>query len=212
MLTTTQLLKLNWLKTNDLIPVIVQNYISGEVLMHGYMNKEALNQTIINNKVTFYSRTKKRLWTKGELSNNFLNVVNIIPDCDNDTILILAKTIGPICHTGESGCFSNSLIPNYLFLFYLEEFIKKIKNELQVNHDSYTRNLFLKGGNKRIAQKVGEEGLETALAAMTDSNQELINEASDLIFHLLILLQNKNLSFQDIIINLRNRHNVSINN
>lgn len=193
---------LDWQKVDNLMPVIIQHYISGEVLMLGYMNQEALAQTLSSGKVTFYSRTKQRLWTKGETSGNFLNVVNISTDCDNDTLLILVNPIGPTCHTGTNSCFKNSKT-EWGFLYDLEQLLGSRKQADP--NTSYTAKLY-HDGTKRIAQKVGEEGVETALAATVKDKEELKNESADLIYHLLVLLQDQNLSLQDVIGILKARH------
>ena len=202
MLTEQQLSQLDWEKTDGMMPTIVQHSVSGEVLMHGYMNQEALAKTLNEGKVTFWSRTKARLWTKGETSGHFLNVVSITPDCDNDTLLVLAQPIGPTCHLGTSSCFSPAA-PDWTFLWQLEQLLAARK---QADPDSsYTAKLYA-SGTKRIAQKVGEEGVETALAATVNDRHELTNEASDLLYHLMVLLQDQNLDLSTIINNLRARH------
>lgn len=201
MLTEQQLAQLDWVKTDGMMPAIVQHAVSGEVLMHGYMNQEALAKTLEIGKVTLWSRTKQRLWTKGETSENFLNVVSITPDCDNDTLLILANPIGPTCHLGTSSCFSPAA-PDWTFLYQLEQLLAERKHADPKS--SYTASLYA-SGTKRIAQKVGEEGVETALAATVNDRHELTNEASDLIYHLLVLLQDQDLNLSTIINNLRER-------
>jgi phosphoribosyl-ATP pyrophosphohydrolase/phosphoribosyl-AMP cyclohydrolase len=201
-LTEQQLAQLDWVKTDGMMPAIVQHAVSGEVLMHGYMNQEALAKTLEIGKVTLWSRTKQRLWTKGETSENFLNVVSITPDCDNDTLLILANPIGPTCHLGTSSCFSPAA-PDWTFLYQLEQLLAERKHADPKS--SYTASLYA-SGTKRIAQKVGEEGVETALAATVNDRHELTNEASDLIYHLLVLLQDQDLNLSTIINNLRERH------
>ena len=202
MLTEQQLSRLDWVKTNGLMPAVVQHALSGEVLMLGYMNAAALSKTQESGKVTFYYRTKARLWTKGETSGDFLQVVNIIPDCDNDTLLVLASPSGPTCHLGTSSCFGENG-HQHLFLYQLEQLIAARKNASP--ETSYTAQLYA-SGTKRIAQKVGEEGVETALAAVVNDRDELINEASDLLYHLLVLLQDKDLDLSAVINNLRQRH------
>lgn len=202
MLTEQQLAQLDWVKTDGMMPAIVQHAVSGEVLMHGYMNQDALAKTLEIGKVTLWSRTKQRLWTKGETSENFLNVVSITPDCDNDTLLILANPIGPTCHLGTSSCFSPAA-PDWTFLYQLEQLLAERKHADPKS--SYTASLYA-SGTKRIAQKVGEEGVETALAATVNDRHELTNEASDLIYHLLVLLQDQDLNLSTIINNLRERH------
>ncbi|AUX93975.1 bifunctional phosphoribosyl-AMP cyclohydrolase/phosphoribosyl-ATP diphosphatase HisIE [Mixta gaviniae] len=202
MLTEQQLSQLDWEKTDGMMPAIVQHSVSGEVLMHGYMNQEALAKTLSAGKVTFWSRTKARLWTKGETSGHFLNVVSITPDCDNDTLLVLAQPIGPTCHLGTSSCFSPAAT-EWTFLWQLEQLLAARK---QADPDSsYTAKLYA-SGTKRIAQKVGEEGVETALAATVNDRHELTNEASDLLYHLMVLLQDQDLDLSAIINNLRARH------
>lgn len=202
MLTTEQQAQLDWEKTDGLMPVIVQHAKSGEVLMLGYMNPEALAQTIDSGKVTFFSRTKQRLWTKGETSGNFLNVVSIAPDCDNDTLLVLANPIGPTCHLDTSSCFGETH-HDWHFLYQLEQLLASRKTADP--ESSYTAKLYA-SGTKRIAQKVGEEGVETALAATVNDRFELKNEASDLVYHLLVLLQDQDLDLSAVIENLRERH------
>ncbi|WP_419788866.1 bifunctional phosphoribosyl-AMP cyclohydrolase/phosphoribosyl-ATP diphosphatase HisIE [Proteus terrae] len=196
------LAQLNWEKVDNLMPAVIQNAISGDVLMLGYMNKEALNVTLKSGNVTFYSRTKQRLWTKGETSGNFLKLVNIYPDCDNDTLLILANPIGPTCHNGTESCFAPAQ-SQWGFLYELENLLRDRKNASP--DSSYTARLYA-SGTKRIAQKVGEEGVETALAATVNDRKELKNEASDLLYHLMVLLQDQSLSLSDVIGCLQERH------
>lgn len=192
---------LDWDKTAGLLPVIIQDYKTLEVLMLGYMNAEALEKTQAEGKVTFFSRSKNRLWTKGETSNNFLFVKELFVDCDNDTILIKADAIGPTCHTGSRSCFKTDFNQN--FIFELENIINdRYENPVE---GSYINKMRSKGLNK-IAQKVGEEGVETVIAALAETEEELIGEASDLVFHLLFLLKEKGLSIQDIAKNLEKRH------
>ncbi|MBE5320390.1 bifunctional phosphoribosyl-AMP cyclohydrolase/phosphoribosyl-ATP diphosphatase HisIE [Pedobacter sp. MR2016-19] len=192
---------LDWEKTEGLIPVVIQDYRTLEVLMLGYMNEEALSKTQAEGKVTFFSRSKNRLWTKGETSNNFLFVKELFVDCDNDTILIKADAVGPTCHTGSRSCFKTDFNQN--FIFELENIINdRYENPVEGSYINKMRN---KGLNK-IAQKVGEEGVETVIAALAETEEELIGEASDLVFHLLFLLKEKGLSIQDIAKNLEKRH------
>lgn len=192
---------LDWDKTAGLLPVIIQDYKTLEVLMLGYMNAEALEKTQAEGKVTFFSRSKNRLWTKGETSNNFLFVKELFVDCDNDTILIKADAVGPTCHTGSRSCFKTDFNQN--FIFELENIINdRYENPVEGSYINKMRN---KGLNK-IAQKVGEEGVETVIAALAETEEELIGEASDLVFHLLFLLKEKGLSIQDIAKNLEKRH------
>ncbi|EJD6043142.1 bifunctional phosphoribosyl-AMP cyclohydrolase/phosphoribosyl-ATP diphosphatase HisIE [Providencia rettgeri] len=202
MLTTEQCSQLAWQKVDNLIPVIVQHAVSGDVLMLGYMNPEALQTTLDSRKVTFYSRTKQRLWTKGETSNNFLNLVDIYPDCDSDTLLALALPDGPTCHKGTQSCFAPAQ-SDWGFLFELETLLKERKTASP--ESSYTARLYA-SGTKRIAQKVGEEGVETALAATVNDRAELTNEAADLMYHLMVLLQDQELDLSTIIKRLKERH------
>lgn len=198
--------KINWQKVDGLLPVIVQNVQTCEVLMLGYMNQEALAKTLAEKKVTFFSRTKQRLWTKGETSGNFLNVVDMSLDCDKDTLLILANPIGETCHTGAESCFhqfETSEQPDWIFFSKLERLIASRKGADP--QSSYTAELYAKG-TKRIAQKVGEEGVETALAATVKDREETICEAADLAYHLTVLLQDANLSWADVIGKLKARH------
>ena len=194
--------QLDWNKVDNLMPAIVQHAVSGEVLMLGYMTPEALDETQRSRHVTFYSRTKQRLWTKGESSGHFLNVVSITPDCDSDTLLVLAEPQGPTCHKGTRSCFSPAT-PDWAFLFQLEQLLGERKNADPKS--SYTASLYA-SGTKRIAQKVGEEGVETALAATVHDRDELVNEASDLMYHLMVLLQDQDLDLSAVINNLRKRH------
>ena len=190
-------------KGNGLIPAIVQDDRTMEVLMLGYMNQEALIKTVETKKITFFSRSKNRLWTKGETSGNFLKFVGIEQDCDNDTLLLRAIPMGPTCHLGTKSCFGAFADAPLEWLPLLEEVIENRKKE-DKPEESYTARLFQKGLS-RIAQKVGEEGLETALAAVTD-DPNFIGEASDLIFHLLVLLNAKGFRLTDVSKYLRTRH------
>lgn len=193
-------MNLDFNKTNGLVPVIIQDYRTFQVLMLGYMNEEAFLKTQQENKVTFFSRSKNRLWTKGESSGNFLIVKNIQIDCDNDTILIKAEPIGPTCHTGSSTCFGEETAKG--FLYKLEETISQRINDN--DEKSYTNTLFKRGINK-VAQKVGEEAIELVIEAK-DNNDELFkNEAADLLYHFLILLKAKNMKLEDIELILKNR-------
>jgi len=188
-------------KGEGLVPVIIQDEQTLEVLMLGYMNAEAYQKTLSENKVTFFSRTKNRLWTKGEESGNFLNVVSISEDCDNDTLLIKVNPVGATCHKGNRSCFDTAFNQN--FIFELEKIIEdRYANPVE---GSYVNKLRNKGLNK-IAQKVGEEGVETVIAALNETENDLINEASDLVFHLLVLLKEKNVRLEKIAQNLEGRH------
>lgn len=196
-------MNIDFKKGDGLVPAIVQDGMTGKVLMLGFMNEEALRKTELEKKVTFFSRTKKRLWTKGETSGHFLLVKEIKADCDNDTILIHAEPIGPTCHTGADTCFNESNTPNALFLHYLQSIIKSRKESTA--DKSYTKSLFEKGINK-IAQKVGEEAVELVIEAK-DSDMDLFrNEAADLLFHLLVLLEAKGVQLEEVVDVLRKRH------
>ncbi|MFD1255393.1 bifunctional phosphoribosyl-AMP cyclohydrolase/phosphoribosyl-ATP diphosphatase HisIE [Mucilaginibacter terrae] len=195
-------MQIDFTKSPDgLVPVVIQDEQTLEVLMLGYMNQEAYDKTIQDKVVTFYSRSKNRLWTKGETSNNFLHVKSIHVDCDNDTILIKAKPDGPTCHTGARSCFQTAYNQN--FILELENIIED--RYINPQEGSYINKLRKKGLNK-IAQKVGEEGVEVVIAALAETESELIGEASDLVFHLLVLLREKGLSLETIAKNLEGRH------
>lgn len=188
-------------KGNGLVPVIVQDFQTLEVLMLGYMNEEAWHKTQQEKKVTFYSRSKNRLWTKGEESGHFLEVKSYYVDCDQDTILIKANPLGPTCHTGSRSCFKTDFGAN--FILELERIVKH-RYEFP-DEASYVNRLRTRGINK-IAQKVGEEAVETVIAALAETEVDFINETSDLLFHLLVLLREKGLTLQDIAKNLEGRH------
>lgn len=195
--------KINWQKVNGLIPVIIQDAKSCEVLMLGFMDEKALEKSL-ESKSRIFSRTKNRLWIKGGKKWKFLNIVDLSLDCDNDTLLILVDPIGATCHIGNISCFENvSKNADFVFLARLEKLINSRKNADE--NTSYTAKLFKKG-TKRIAQKVGEEGVETALAATVKDKDELICEAADLMYHLSVLLADANLSFSDVIAKLKERH------
>ena len=194
-------MKIDFDKSDGLVPVVIQDEKTLEVLMLGYMNAEAFEKTQAEGKVTFFSRAKNRLWTKGEESGNFLIVKAMHIDCDSDTILIKANPIGPTCHTGSRSCFKTDFNQN--FIFELENIINdRYENPVE---GSYINKMRKKGLNK-IAQKVGEEGVETVIAALAETKEDLIGEASDLVFHLLFLLKEKELSIKDIAKNLESRH------
>ena len=194
-------MKLDFNKLNGLIPAIIQDYSTQEVLMLGFMNEEAYNKTVQENIVTFYSRSKQRIWTKGETSGNFLNVKSIHVDCDNDTLLIMAKPLGPVCHTGSKTCFN---LKDELFdLNYLQKVIDRRKVEKP--EGSYTTKLFEKGINK-IAQKVGEEAVELVIESKDNNDDLFLNEAADLIYHLQVLLSVKGFKISDVVEILKNRH------
>ncbi|MDE3071170.1 MAG: bifunctional phosphoribosyl-AMP cyclohydrolase/phosphoribosyl-ATP diphosphatase HisIE [Pseudomonadota bacterium] len=199
--------RLDWAKGDGLLPAIVQHWQSGEVLMLGYMNAEALAQTQASARVTFYSRSKRRLWTKGESSGHVLVLKSIRVDCDADTLLVQAAPHGPTCHTGSSSCFGESadVRPPLGFLAELDALVAQRHAERP--EGSYTTRLF-DGGIRRIAQKVGEEGVETALAAVAQDDAELLGEAADLIFHLTVALRARGLSLADVAVLLAARHAV----
>jgi phosphoribosyl-AMP cyclohydrolase / phosphoribosyl-ATP pyrophosphohydrolase len=188
-------------KSDGLIPVIIQDEQTLEVLMLGYMNREAYDKTVAENIVTFFSRSKNRLWTKGETSDNFLHVKSIYEDCDNDTLLIKVKADGPTCHTGSRSCFKTEYNQN--FILQLEQIVNDRYENPQ--EGSYVNKLHERGLNK-IAQKVGEEAVETVIAALAQTETEMIDETSDLVFHLLVLLREKGLSLETIAGNLEERH------
>lgn len=194
--------KIDFAKMDGLIPAIITDQYTNAVLMLGFMNKEALTKTLETSKVTFYSRTKQRLWTKGETSGNFLEVKGMKIDCDNDTLLITAKPQGPVCHTGDFTCFGESK-SNAAFLEYLAQVIKRRRNDSP--DESYTAKLFTRGKN-RIIQKVGEEGVEVVIAAKNEDKNEIINESADLLFHLLVMLESQEVDFSEVIDCLIKRH------
>jgi phosphoribosyl-AMP cyclohydrolase / phosphoribosyl-ATP pyrophosphohydrolase len=199
---------LNFDKNTGLIPAIVQHASSGRVLMLGYMNRESLQITIDSGRVTFFSRSRNELWTKGDTSGNFLHVVSVADDCDHDAVIVKARPDGPTCHTGSESCFDAGTSGQQVeigmpFLAYLEEFLRERKRTMP--EGSYTSNMFAKGLDK-IAQKVGEEAVETVIAAKNDDTKEFIYEASDLLFHLTLLLVEKDIPFEALIEELRRRH------
>jgi len=189
-------------KSGGLIPAIIQDHLSNKVLMMGYMNRAALDQTLVEGKVTFFSRSKERLWTKGESSNNFLNLVDIAVDCDQDTLLIKARPDGPTCHTGADTCWNEKNHSN--------DFLQQLENVIRQRRDhpddtSYTTSLFKRGINK-IAQKVGEEAVELVIEAKDNNADLFLNEAADLLFHYLILLSAKGYELGDVVKILESRH------
>jgi len=202
--------ELAWQKMDGLLPAIVQDAFDGRVLMQAYMNREALQTSLESGRVTFWSRSRQALWTKGETSGNTLELIAVHADCDSDCILVLAKPHGPSCHRGTDTCFDGALsdhgqrvTPELSFLAGLERLINK--REVQRPEGSYTTQLF-EAGVKRIAQKVGEEGVETALAATAGDTEELANESADLLYHLLVLLRARDLSLADVVETLKSRH------
>ncbi|MDX9747068.1 MAG: bifunctional phosphoribosyl-AMP cyclohydrolase/phosphoribosyl-ATP diphosphatase HisIE [Paludibacter sp.] len=196
-------MNIDFKKLEGLIPAIIQDNETRTVLMLGFMNEEAYQKTVETGLVTFYSRTRQRLWTKGEESGNFLKVVTILNDCDNDTLLIKVNPVGPVCHTGTDTCWNEENKGDIFFLNYLQGFIQERFREMP--EGSYTTSLFKKGVN-RMAQKVGEEAVETVIEATNGSDEKLISEASDLIYHLIVLLTSKGYSLDDIGRELKKRH------
>ncbi|WP_177603031.1 bifunctional phosphoribosyl-AMP cyclohydrolase/phosphoribosyl-ATP diphosphatase HisIE [uncultured Phocaeicola sp.] len=199
-------MKLDFEKMNGLIPAIIQDNSTQKVLMLGFMNQEAYDKTVETGKVTFYSRTKKRLWTKGEESGNFLHVVSIKADCDNDTLLIMVNPDGPVCHTGTDTCWGEKNEQDIMFLKELQDFIDKRHEEMP--EKSYTTSLFKSGINK-MAQKVGEEAVETVIEACNGTDERLIYEGSDLLYHLIVLLTSKGYRIEDLARELKERHSPS---
>ena len=191
-------------KMNGLIPAIIQDNETQKVLMLGFMNREAYEKTVATGKVTFYSRTRKCLWTKGEESGNFLNVVQMKADCDNDTLLIMVHPEGPVCHTGTDTCWGEKNEQDVMFLKELQDFIDRRHREMP--EGSYTTSLFQMGVNK-MAQKVGEEAVETVIEACNGTDERLIYEGADLIYHLIVLLTSKGYRIEDLARELRSRHN-----
>jgi len=198
-------MKLNFSKlAGDLVPAVIQDNTTGKVLMLGFMNKEAYDKTVATNLVTFFSRTKNRLWTKGEESGNFLNVVSIQSDCDEDTLLIKVNPVGPVCHKGTDTCWGEqNKTDDIQFLKQLQDFIEQRRKEMP--NGSYTTSLF-EDGLSRMAQKVGEEAIETVIEAMANNDERLLYEASDLVYHLIVLLSYKGLGIEDIARELKKRH------
>lgn len=197
-------IQLDFTKLNGLIPAIIQDNTTNVVLMLGFMSEEAVAKTEETGQVTFFSRTKNRLWTKGEESGNFLNVVSIAADCDNDTLLIKVNPVGPVCHTGDDTCWGEENEESDLqFLEYLQDFIDQRKQEMP--EGSYTTSLFQKG-TRTIAQKVGEEAVETIIGAMADDDENFLYEGADLLYHLIVLLSHKGYRIEDLARELKKRH------
>jgi phosphoribosyl-ATP pyrophosphohydrolase/phosphoribosyl-AMP cyclohydrolase len=188
---------------NGLVPAIIQDATSNKVLMLGFMNQEAFDKTQQEGKVTFFSRTKNRLWTKGEESGNFLNVVSILNDCDNDTLLIKVNPVGPVCHLGTDTCWAEKNDIDISFLSYLQDFIDKRKEEMP--EGSYTTSLFNEG-TRKITQKVGEEAIETVIGAMANDDENFLYEGADLLYHLIVLLTHKGYRIEDLARELKKRH------
>ncbi|RQW61968.1 bifunctional phosphoribosyl-AMP cyclohydrolase/phosphoribosyl-ATP diphosphatase HisIE [Vibrio viridaestus] len=197
--------RIDWEKVDGLVPAIIQDFSSSQVLMMGYMNPEALAKTFETENVTFFSRSKQRLWTKGETSGNVLKLKNIALDCDQDTLLVKVNPVGPTCHTGTTTCWDNDgqEESQMVWLHQLETLLGERKQADP--ESSYTASLYARG-TKRISQKVGEEGVEVALAATSGDKAELVCESADLIYHLLVLLNDQDLSMSDVINKLKERH------
>ena len=197
-------MKIDFEKMDGLVPAIIQDATTKNVLMLGFMNEEAYEKTLATKHVTFWSRTRNTLWTKGETSGHFLNLVDMKIDCDNDTLLVRVNPVGPTCHTGTDTCWGEENESNpLLFLSELQSFIDKREQEMP--EGSYTTSLFTKGVNK-IAQKVGEEALETVIEATNGTDDHLVYEASDLLYHLIVLLTEKGLRIEDVAEELHKRH------
>lgn len=199
-------MELDFEKMNGLIPAIIQDNYTQKVLMLGFMNKEAYEKTMETGKVTFFSRTKNRLWTKGEESGNFLHVVSVKADCDNDTLLIMVHPEGPVCHKGTDTCWGDKNEQDIMFLKELQNFIDRRRQEMP--EKSYTTSLFNSGVNK-IAQKVGEEAVETILEACNGTDERLIYEGADLLYHLIVLLTYKGYRIEDLARELKERHSAT---
>ena len=196
-------MSLNFEKGGGFLPAIIQDASTNEVLMLGFMNREAYEKTLNENRVTFYSRTKQRLWTKGEESGNYLDVVEILEDCDADTLLVRVHPHGPACHTGKRTCFGESGGNGMAFLLRLQALLQSRKKELP--EDSYTAKLF-RNGPRRIAKKLGEEAAELVIEAMDSDDEAFLNESADLLFHLTILLVDRGYTLEDVVKTLEERH------
>lgn len=201
-----QIETLDWSKGDGLLPAVIQDALSGKVLMLGYMNRDSLRRTLAEKRVTFFSRSKQRLWTKGEASGNFLHLVDAAIDCDHDALLITAKPAGPTCHKGTASCFGTAIGTQAGDLSFLAQLESVIENRVAERPEgSYTARLWAEG-TTRLAQKVGEEGVEVALAAVTQADDKLVGEAADLIFHLALLLKSRQLSLARVVGELERRH------
>lgn len=201
--TIDNITELAWQKMDNLIPAIIQDAATGAVLMQGFMNEEALQVTLTSGKATFFSRSKQRLWQKGETSGNTLDVKQVLADCDKDCILIAAVPNGPTCHLGTESCFPEQTLTKQNFLSYLERFIEQRKDDPV--EESYTARLLARGTTK-VAQKVGEEGVEVALAAVAETKEDLLGECADLFYHTLVLLQDKQVDLSEVMEVLQARH------
>ena len=202
-LTAAEISTLDWAKTDGLIPAVVQDAATLQLLMLGYMSEEALRQTLESGLVTFYSRSKQRLWTKGESSGNHLKLVAILPDCDNDTLLVRAQPVGPTCHLGTESCFSAEGPEGVGWLVRLATIVSE--RAAADPKDSYTARLLAEGPS-RVAQKIGEEGVEVALAGAGGSREDCIGESADLVYHLTVLMQARGFGWEDIAAKLKERH------
>lgn len=196
--------ELAWQKMDNLIPAIIQHAATGAILMQGYMNQESLLATLTTGKATFFSRSKQDLWVKGETSGNFLNVEQVLTDCDKDSLLIACTPIGPSCHLGTESCFPEQKLTQQNFLSQLEQVIASRKNDDP--KESYTAHLFSRGTTK-MAQKVGEEGVEVALAAVAETKDDLLGECADLFYHTLVLLADQKIELSEVMAVLQARHN-----
>jgi phosphoribosyl-AMP cyclohydrolase / phosphoribosyl-ATP pyrophosphohydrolase len=204
------LTRLDWDKGDGLLPAIVQHAVDGRVLMLGYMNEAALRRTLNGGRVTFFSRSRNQLWTKGETSGHFLHVTHVSADCDRDTILVLARPDGPTCHKGTPTCFAEAREPEASRIAFLSTLQSTIASRIAESPEgSYTARLFASGVG-RIAQKVGEEGVETALAAVTRDDPELVGECADLLYHLLVLLKSRDLTLEQVVGELASRHGARV--
>ena len=195
---------LAWQKMDNLIPAIIQHASTGAILMQGYMNQASLQATLTTGKATFFSRSKQALWVKGETSGNFLEVQQVLTDCDNDSLLIACQPIGPSCHLGTESCFPEQKLTQQNFLSQLEQVIQQRKDDDP--KESYTAHLFSRGTTK-MAQKVGEEGVEVALAAVAETKEDLLGECADLFYHTLVLLADQKIELSEVMEVLQTRHN-----
>jgi phosphoribosyl-ATP pyrophosphohydrolase/phosphoribosyl-AMP cyclohydrolase len=204
LVTTENINELAWQKMDNLIPAIIQHAATGAVLMQGYMNQESLAATLDTGKATFFSRSKQALWVKGETSGHFLNVQQVLSDCDQDSLLIACTPIGPSCHLGTESCFPEQKLTQQNFLSQLEQVIDSRKDDDP--KESYTAHLFSRGTTK-MAQKVGEEGVEVALAAVAETKEDLLGECADLFYHTLVLLADQKIDLSEVMEVLQKRHN-----
>lgn len=205
-MTSEKIFSLDWSKGDGLLPAVVQDANTGKVLMLGYMNRESLETTLASGRVTFFSRTKNRLWTKGETSGHFLNVVNFFVDCDEDTLLFMVNPIGPTCHLGTQSCFGDDASTAAEGLSFLAQLESVIAQRIaETPEGSYTARIWAQGPT-RMAQKVGEEGVEVALAAVAQDSTRLVSESADLLYHLALVLKSRDLSLTDVVNELVQRH------